>query len=136
MRHGQVAGKPDSLESNCRDSRGARNGILALVTGPCYPPQLPCCPPQPPAPCSQVGFVQRRDRRTILNLDDVMEQCKQWAPPPGSNYTRAECHVLPEFDALHFAQQLAELQTYSVMVRSGVGFVLVGILLCCVCHGA
>lgn len=68
-----------------------------------------------------VTFVVRRNWRRWLNLEEALEQCRAWRPPPASRFSAVHCQAL-EPTADTFASDLAAAAaTHALVATHGAG---------------
>ncbi|PRW61210.1 hypothetical protein C2E21_0582 [Chlorella sorokiniana] len=66
----------------------------------------------------RVAFMARSKLRAIVNVQDVVEECKKWVPPADTPFKRTDCVLLPDGTPENFADILAQLQNVHAFVGS------------------
>ncbi|KAI7844869.1 hypothetical protein COHA_001522 [Chlorella ohadii] len=64
----------------------------------------------------RVAFMARSKLRAIVNVKDVLEECKKWVPPADTPFKRTDCVLLPDGTPDNFADILAQLQNAHIFV--------------------
>ncbi|KAL4451654.1 hypothetical protein ABPG75_007316 [Micractinium tetrahymenae] len=65
----------------------------------------------------RVAFHQRSNgMRQIRNLEQVMQECRQWKPPEGSPFKSVDCVLLPDGTPDNHVKLIAQVQNVHAMV--------------------
>ncbi|EFN50995.1 expressed protein [Chlorella variabilis] len=66
----------------------------------------------------RVAFQPRTRLRTIVNLDAVVKECKQWKPPADTRFKSVDCVLLPDGTPDNFPDLLAQVQNVHALVNT------------------
>lgn len=54
--------------------------------------------------------------REIVNLEEVLQQCRRWQLPQGTHYTSVACEVLDDFQPDQLAETIAIMRRTQALV--------------------